>query len=90
MAFCPFFVYRDCPANGECALYNSFGCEMVEKAGKPAIYTDPPNDPVDVLIMWVFSSDAKPTGDILIIYALASDGSIHHESDITKFAMHLL
>lgn len=92
MAFCPFFVYRDCPANGECALYNSFGCEMVEKAGKPATFTDtsPPQDPVDVLIMEIFSGNAKPAGDILIIYALASDGSIHLEDDITKFTMHIL
>ena len=28
MAFCPFFVYRDCPANSECALYSN-GCPFL-------------------------------------------------------------
>jgi len=90
MAFCPFFPFRDCPANSECALHNGFGCEFVEKAGKPAIYTDGEEDPVDVLILHLQSSDAKPSGNLLIIYALKSDGSIHLEVDISKFVMHIL
>ena len=28
MAFCPFFVYRDCPANSDCALYSN-GCPFL-------------------------------------------------------------
>jgi len=90
MGFCPFFVYRECPGNEDCALFNSFGCEMIEKAGKPATYTDPPNEPVDVLIIQMFSEKASINDDVMIIYALASDGSIHIEDDITKFTMHIL
>ena len=90
MAFCPFFVYRDCPANSECALFNSFGCEMIEKPGKPAVYTDPPNDPVDVYILGIFSEKAVVADGIMVLYALASDGSIHLEDDITKFVLHIL
>lgn len=90
MAFCPFFVFRECPANGECALFNDFGCEMIEKPGKPAVYTDPPNDPVDVFILQMFSEKASVTDDILVVYALVSDGSVHLEDDITKFVLHIL
>ena len=90
MAFCPFFVYRDCPGNDNCALFNGYGCEMVEKAGKPAIYTNGGEDPVDVLILHMQSSDAKVSGNFLIVYALKSDGSIYLEDDITKFTMHIL
>ena len=90
MAFCPFFVYRDCPGNDDCALFNGYGCEMVEKAGKPAIYTNGEEVPVDVLILQMFSEKATVNDGVLIIYALKSDGSIHLEDDITKFTMHIL
>ena len=87
MGFCPFFPYRECPENTHCALYNGYGCEMVEKAGKPAMYADGEGEPVDVLIL---NFHVKANNDIMIIYALKSDGSIHFESDITKFTMHIL
>ena len=90
MAFCPFFVYRDCPTNDECALHNGFGCEFIEKPGKPAIYTDGEAEPVDVYILQMFSEKAAVSDGVMIVYALASDGTIHLEADITKFAVHIL
>ncbi len=62
---------------------------MIDKPGTPATYTDPPNDPVDCFIVNIFSANAKISGDILILYALASDGSMHDETDITKFAIYI-
>ncbi|MCK5644243.1 MAG: hypothetical protein KAJ19_25820 [Gammaproteobacteria bacterium] len=92
MAFCPFYDLQ-CPESSEgvggCAVWTHFGCCMIDKPGKPAIYTDPPADPVDVYIVDIFSANAKAEGDILIIYALVSDGTIHTEDDLSKFAMHL-
>ena len=90
MAFCPFFPYRDCPANEECKLHNGFGCEFIEKVGKPAVYTNGEEEPVDVLILQMFSQKASINDNILVVYTLASDGSIHLEDDITKFTMHIL
>ncbi len=88
MAFCP-FAYRECPESG-CYLWTHFGCCMIDKPGKPAIYTDPPNDPVDVYILQMWSEKASINDDILILYALASDGTWHKENDYTKFKSHLL
>jgi len=89
MAFCPFFPYRDCPEAG-CYLWTDFGCCMIDKPGIPAEYTNPPAEGVDCYIINTFSSNAKDSGDFLILYALASDGSLHFESDITKFTIHQL
>lgn len=92
MATCPFFGSKECPESTECYIWTDFGCCIIDKPGTPATFTDtsPPQDPVDVFILRIFSSNAKPSGDIMIVYALASDGSIHLEDDITKFAVHLL
>ena len=87
MGFCPFFVYRDCPGDARCALFNSFGCEMIEKPGKPAVYTDLPNEPVDVYILQILSTKSE---DMLIVYALVSDGTIATETELTKFILHIL
>lgn len=90
MAFCPFFVFRECPESSGCKLWNGFGCEMIEKPGKPAIYTDPPNGPVNVYILQMFSQKATVNDGVMIVYALASDGTIHLEDDYTKFVLHIL
>lgn len=90
MAFCPFFPYRDCPANEECHLHNGFGCEFIEKPGKPAVYTNGEAEPVNVYILQMFSEKASINDSILVVYALASDGTIHREDDITKFVVHIL
>lgn len=91
-AFCPFFS-TPCPESNVppegCYIWTEFGCCIIDKPGKRAMYTSPPQDPVDVFILEIFSSNAKVSGDILIVYALASDGSIHLEDDITKFMVHL-
>jgi len=93
MAFCPFFSTQ-CPESNEgdegCRIWNGFGCEMIEKAGKPATYTDGEEDPVNVFILQMFSEKASINDDVMIVYALASDGTIHLEDDITKFVMHML
>jgi len=86
MGFCPFFLYRECPENTDCEHWNRYGCEHVEKAGKPALYIDG-EEPLDVLILhW----HVKANDNIVVVYALKSDGSIHLEGDITKFKMHIL
>ena len=90
MAFCPFFVFRVCPENSSCKCWNGFGCEFIEKPGMAAIYTDGEEDPVDVYILNMFSGKAVIADGVMIVYALALDGSIHLEDDITKFAVHLL
>lgn len=93
MPFCPFFD-TNCPESSSgdtgCAIWTHFGCCMIDKPGTPAVYTDGEQDPVDVFIIQIFSSNAKIAGDTLIVYALASDGTIGLEEDITKFAIHLL
>ena len=95
MAFCPFYNLQ-CPETNEgtggCAIWTHFGCCMIDKPGIPAVFTDtsPPADPVDCFIIQIFSGNAKPNGDILVVYALASDGSIHLDDNITKFAVHKL
>lgn len=89
MNYCPFFN-RTCPEDTECALWTHFGCCMIDKPGVPAIYTNGEEDPVDCYIIQIKANDADLQTDFLIIYALITDGTIHLEDDITKFAVHLL
>ncbi len=89
MAFCPFYNLT-CPKDFSCAVWTHFGCCMVDKPGTPAIYTDPPNDPVDVYILQIFCGNPKTGAEMRVVYALASDGTIDDESDLSKFAVHLL
>ena len=93
MAFCPFYNLQ-CPETNEgeagCAIWTDFGCCMIDKPGIPAIYTDGEEDPVDVFILQMFSEKASINEDILIVYALVSDGSIAKSNDISKFKVHLL
>ena len=93
MPFCPFFS-TNCPKANEgdagCAAWTHFGCTMIEKPGLPAIYTDGEADPVDVFIIQMFSSNAKPAGDFMLLYALASNGEMLLETDLSKFEVHRL
>lgn len=93
MAFCPFYNLQ-CPESNEgvtgCYIWTDFGCCIIDKPGLPAIYTDGEAEPVDVFILQMFSEKAAMGDDLLIIYALASDGTIAKEDDLTKFAVHLL
>lgn len=93
-SFCPFFGFNVCPEKGPdeggCAVWTDFGCCMIDKPGDPAIYTDPPNDPVDVYVLQKFSEKAAINDGLLILYALASDGTWHLSDDYTKFKSHLL
>ncbi len=93
MPFCPFFS-TNCPESNEggagCKIWTHFGCCMIDKPGTPAIYTDGEEDPVDCYILQMFSEKASANDDVMVVYALASDGSIHKEAGLTKFAVHLL
>ena len=93
MGFCPFYNLQ-CPKTNEgtagCAIWTHFGCCMIDKPGKPAIYTDGEEDPVDCYIIQMFSEKASINDNVLIVYALVSDGTIHLQDDITKFSVHLL
>ena len=92
MPTCPFYS-TPCPESNNpitgCAIWTHFGCCVIDKPGKGAIYTDGEEDPVDVYIMEIKVNDADLQTEILIVYALASDGTIHLEDDLTKFAVHL-
>ena len=89
MSFCPFYS-TDCPEDGSCAIWTDFGCCMIDKPGIPAIFTDGEEDPVDVFIINIFSEKAGINDPVLIIYALASDGTMARSNDISKFKVHLL
>jgi len=71
-------------------MWTDFGCCLINKPGIMAIYTDGEEDPVDVYILDIKVTDADIQTDKLIIYALASTGAIYLETDLTKFAVHLL
>lgn len=90
MAFCPFFIFRACPESSDCKCWNGFGCEFIEKPGKPATYTDGEAPPVNVYILQIFSEKAAINDGVMIVYALASDGTIHLEDDYTKFSVQIL
>ena len=93
MAFCPFFGLG-CPETkdgpGGCSIWTDFGCCMIDKPGIPAVYTDGEEDPVDCYILNTFSEKAAINDGVMIVYALASDNTIHLEDDITKFTVHQL
>ena len=93
MPTCPFYS-TPCPESSDpvtgCAIWTHFGCCMIDKPGMPAIYTDGEAEPVDVFILQMFSEKASVNDGVMIVYALASDGTIALENDITKFVVHLL
>jgi len=88
--YCPLFGMTKCPESSDCAIWTDFGCCLIDKPGIPAEYTDPPAEGVDIYILQIVTTDADPQTEILIIYALESDGTIHLESDISKFTVHKL
>ncbi len=93
MPFCPFYS-TNCPESNEgdtgCKIWTHFGCCIIDKPGIPAIYTDGEEDPVDIFIIQMFCVKVGINDPVLIIYALASDGTIAKSNDITKFKVHLL
>ncbi len=88
MGFCPYYN-KECSEDSSCALWKSYGCDSAYKPGIPAVYTGPPSDPVDVFILQIFSEKAAINDDVLIIYALASDGTIGLDDDSSKFVITL-
>lgn len=88
MAFCPFYNLS-CPQSTECAIWTDFGCCIVDKPGIPAIYSGA-TPPIPVYIVNIFSSNAKSSGDILIVYADAATGTISTSDTLSDFAIAIL
>ena len=88
MGFCPYYD-SGCPGDSSCAAYKSFGCSACYLPGIPAVFTDPPADPVDVFILQMFSEKAAVNDGVMIAYTLVSDGTIHFDDDISKFVITL-
>ena len=89
MGFCPFYS-KTCPETGEgttgCACYNTtFGCTLGCKPGTPAVYNGTDN----VYILEISSSNAKISGDILIIYADATTGVIGNSDTLSDFVINV-
>ena len=85
MSYCPFYNYP-CPQSTECAIWTDFGCCIVDKPGKPAVYSGGA-EPVLVYIIDIYSANAKASGDILIIYADATTGVISTSDTLSDFAI---
>lgn len=88
MAYCPFYNHP-CPQSNECAIWTDFGCCIVDKPGKPAIYSGG-EDPINVYILGIYSSNAKVTGDILIVYADRTTGVISTSDILSDFTVAIL
>ncbi len=88
MAFCPFYD-SPCPQSNECAIWTDFGCCIVDKPGKTAIYSGG-EEPVNVFILGIYFANAKPAGDILIIYADATTGVISTSDTLSDFKISIL
>ena len=88
MAFCP--VYNlSCPQSTECAIWTDYGCCLVDKPGIPAIYSGV-TPSIRVYIVNIFSSNAKVSGDILIVYADGTTGEISTSDTLSDFAVAVL
>ena len=88
MAYCPFY-YKTCPQSTDCAIWTGYGCCIVDKPGTPAVYSGGA-EPVLVYILDIYSSNAKVSGDILIIYADAVTGVISTSDTLSDFTVAIL
>jgi len=87
MAFCPFYNL-ECPEDFSCAIWTKFGCCIIEKPGTPARYAKTGGE-VDVYILQVLSSNSPPPQpQFVIVFAYDGDGTIHTETDLSKFTIY--
>ena len=87
MAYCPFYNLP-CPQSIKCAIWTDFGCCIVDKPGKPAVYIGGA-EPVLVFILYIKTKDANPS-QILIIYADRTTGVISTSTTLSDFVVSIL
>ncbi len=94
MPFCPVFSAQ-CPRTYAgptgCEMWAHFGCNLIDKPGIPAIWTDDDGEERDCFILSITMSNMPPPLDKpIIIHACDGQGTIRISDDLSRFRVHLL